>query len=632
MSQGIPLALQEPEGASPHGAGPALASPKGADGARPAGQSVEGKKATWARAADVLRRYAGSWTIWVILGVLVAVPVGAFLLQTFSPRMFGQGSSWFTFSAFSQALHANAFKALVNSIWVSFAVCALDLAIGGGLAWMVKRTNVGGRRIWPGFMWALLLVPTYLMAEGWTYLLEPKGVLAQMGINASGAYHIFFGPTGVVFVLALANAPFAYLTISAALSGLGSQYEEAVRVHGGGRMATARMVVPILAPAVLASIALVFAETMSDYGVSSTLAFQSHFQMATYGIAEFMTQLPAQFGPAGVLSILLLASAAIPLALQSRVTRGRSYAILTGRSRPANRHLLRRPARFAMTALVALFFLLALGAPALGAFYGSFVNNLGVTIGAHNLTLSAYREVLSGSTQYGHVTVEGASTIAAPLLLSLELAAITATVTAVLGLGVARLLANRRPGRLTKAGDLLLLGSIALPGIVLGAGYIFAFNLPIASRVGLDLYETLPLLVMGYLATSVPTQSRIMVGQVAQVHSSLLEAARVHGARAISAWRSAYVPVVSRVLVLAWLVTFTKTFFELPISQLLYPPGQEPISVAINSWLSNYYYQIGTAMTVLALLLVFAVIAVVSGGFRLLAPRGWQRVGWRDVG
>ncbi len=77
----------------------------------------------------------------------------------------------------------------------------------------------------------------------------------------------------------------------------------------------------------------------------------------------------------------------------------------------------------------------------------------------------------------------------------------------------------------------------------------------------------------------------------------------MHGARTLSAWRSAYVPVVSRVLVLAWLVTFTKTFFELPISQLLYPPGQEPVSVAINSWVSNYHYDIGTAMTVLALLL-----------------------------
>ena len=92
--------------------------------------------------------------VWLVLCVLVAVPVGAFLLQTFMPRLFGQGSSWFTLSAFSEAFQASAFKGLANSLWVSAAVCALDLLIGGGLAWMVQRTNVGGRRIWPGFMWA----------------------------------------------------------------------------------------------------------------------------------------------------------------------------------------------------------------------------------------------------------------------------------------------------------------------------------------------------------------------------------------------------------------------------------------------------------------------------------------------
>jgi iron(III) transport system permease protein len=218
------------------------------------------------------------------------------------------------------------------------------------------------------------------------------------------------------------------------------------------------------------------------------------------------------------------------------------------------------------------------------------------------------------------------------VLLSTVLAAITATITVVVGLAVARLLVARRPGRFTKAGDLLILGSIALPGIVLGAGYIFAFNLPIASRLGVDLYETLPLLVMGYLATSIPTTSRIMMGPVAQVHGSLMEAGRVHGARALSALRSCYVPVVSRVLVLVWLVTLTKTFWELPISQLLYPPGQETVSVAIDSWNNNYHPEVGAAMTVVALGACFLVIAVVLGGFRLFAPKGWRRTGgWRSV-
>jgi hypothetical protein len=105
MSQGIPLALEEPEGASPLGADPVRAGPEGASGAVPRGRPgfAAGAKTLGARAADVLRRYGGAWVVWLILGVLVAVPVGAFLLQTFMPRLFGQGSSWFTLSAFGDA-------------------------------------------------------------------------------------------------------------------------------------------------------------------------------------------------------------------------------------------------------------------------------------------------------------------------------------------------------------------------------------------------------------------------------------------------------------------------------------------------------------------------------------------------
>src|SRR5579875_2093473 len=472
-----------------------------------------------------LSRSAGAIVVWAILAVLVVLPVGAFLLQAFTPRLFGQGSAWFTLSAFNEAFQGKAFVALGNSLWVSGAVCALDLLLGGGLAWLCTRTDIGGRRLWPGLVWGVLLVPSYLIAEGWQYLLEPRGAAYQLGLYSPFAYHTFFSPVGVVFVLALVNAPFSYLTLSAAIGGLGSQFEEAARTHGASRLATARVVVPVLSPAVLAPFAIVFAETMSDYGVSSTLAFQSHFQMATYGIFEAINNLPANFGVAGVLSILLLASAAVPLAVQARVTRGRSYAVLSGRTRTAGRYRLARPAKLLLGAMAASFFLLALGAPAFGAFLGSFVQNLGAPDGPQRFTLGAYREVLSGSIAYGHSVQEGASGLLGPVIFSTELSAITAVATAVIGLAVARLLAARRPGLFTKAGDFLLLGSVALPGIVLGAGYIFAFNLPVASRLGIDLYETVPLLVMGYLATSVPTQSRIMMGQVAQVHGSLLEAA-----------------------------------------------------------------------------------------------------------
>lgn len=77
-----------------------------------------------------------------------------------------------------------------------------------------------------------------------------------------------------------------------------------------------------------------------------------------------------------------------------------------------------------------------------------------------------------------------------PLLHSARLAAITATLTAVLGVVAARLLSVRttRPsGRLL---DLLLLTAVALPGSVFAAGYNFTYNLWLANRLGLHLYQT----------------------------------------------------------------------------------------------------------------------------------------------
>jgi iron(III) transport system permease protein len=567
-------------------------------------------------AGTVVGRIPASMVVWLILAVIVVVPVGAFLLLAFSPRLFSQGSAWFTLANIKAAFTGNTLLGLFNSLWVSATTAIVALGLGTALAWLVHRTNIFGRRIWPLAMWALLLMPTYLMANGWEYLLQPAGVLQRLGIPSSFAYHAIFGPFGVVLVLMLAGLPFSYLVMSAAFNGLGPEFEDAARVHGAGRVATARAVLPILAPAMLSALAIVFAESMSDFGVSSTLAYQSHFPMATYGLFAAINDNPANFGLAAAIGWLLLMAAIIPLAIQSRAVRGRSYAVLNGRTHVPVRRMLTTRVRVLASSAVAGVFVVALGVPLFGAAIASLLPSFGVgALSASNLSLVSYRQAFASSQFLG------------PMLLSNKLSVITACITVVLGFVLARLLAAKRQGAMAKITDLTLLGSIALPGIVLAAGYIFAFNLPIAGKLGINLYETIPLLVMGYIATALPSQSRLMVGSVSQVHDSLLEAARVHGVGRFQSWRRTFLPIMSRTLLWAWLFTFAKILLELPVSQILYPPGQEPISVSIEDLLSNYHYGMATAMTVLAVAEMFAVIGVVLLLFRFLAPRGWRHIG-----
>ena len=172
-----------------------------------------------------------------------------------------------------------------------------------------------------------------------------------------------------------------------------------------------------------------------------------------------------------------------------------------------------------------------------------------------------------------------------------------------------------------------LLAAVALPGIVFAAGYIFTFNLPFFSRIGIQLYGTTLLLVIGYIATALPATSRVLLGSVSQIQELLAEAGRVHGSGPLAAWRRTVLPVLSRPLVAAWVLVFAATLLELPMSQLLYPPGSPTVSVAIEHALMNYDFAGGTAMEVIAVLGALAVVALAWGVFRLLAPAGWRRLG-----
>jgi iron(III) transport system permease protein len=548
---------------------------------------------------------------WLILLAFILVPCACFLLLCLSPRLFDQGSQWFTLTYLRQALTGSTAVAVVNSLWVSTTAAVIGVAVGFPVAWLAARTTMPGRRLVSVGMWLALLLPSWLPALGWERLVQQDGVMYRLGLDWPWVTHLIMGPFGVTLVLGLRCVPFSYLAISAALNGLGQEFEDAARVHGASRWGALRLIAVILAPAIMSALAIGFAESISDFGVAATLAYQSNFTLATYALYAAIANFPPVFPLAAGMAWLLVAAVAIPLALQARALRGRSYAILSGRSRQAVRRRLSRVEAVAAGSGLALFFLVILGIPAFGTVSASLLGDYG---GSFTLTLSNYTALFQQPGLIG------------PLERSMVYGVITAFVTVFLGFIAARMLSQRRTAA-TGLMDYLLLASVALPGVVFGAGYIFAYNLPIMSTLHINLYQTVQLLVIAYIASSLPTNARVLVGSVSQLQPSLKDAARTHGAGAIGAWARGVLPVLSRPIMMAWLYTFCGVFLELPLSQLLYAPGSPPASIAIEDNLSNYHFGVGMAQAVLAVAIAFAVVAVVLGGYRLLAPRGWRRIG-----
>lgn len=562
-----------------------------------------------------LVRKAYKSLIWIVLSLLLILPTLAFLAQAFFPRLFNSTTSTGLLSNMTQAFTGSTARGIFDSLMVSSSAAVLGTLIALVLATLIHRTTIVAKRIFNILIWSLLLVPSYLITEGWMRLLEPKGVLSIWGINSNLIYDMFFGPVGVVIVLTTTSIPFGYLVISSGLQGLGSEFEEAGRIHGAGRWRAFAITASLLIPALLSSIAIIFAESMSDFGVASTLAAQANFPVATYNLYSAINSLPLNFGVAAAISWLLVAAAAIPIYVQSKALKGRKLQTLSGRSRRAKLAPLSSRGQILAVGFMVGFFVLSLGIPLLGVFSASLESNFGATFSTHALTFSNYQRVFSFSL------------FGAPLALSTQLSALTASAACVFGLAIARLITSRSTSFSSKLVDLVLLASLALPGIVLGAGYIFTYNLPVLSNLGVSLYGTTKLLALAYLASALPSTARLLTAPLSQVQSNLSDAARVHGANATSSWISTQLPLLARPILWAWLLTFSKTLLELPISQLLYAPGYVPVSVAINKATAGYDFGGGTAMSVLSLILAFGVIVLALGLFELLAPKGWRRVG-----
>lgn len=563
-----------------------------------------------------LRGPAGRTLLAAVVVVLLVVPSLCFLVQAVSPRLFGQGGAWFTWSNVSTAFADGLGRAMVDTLVVSLAAALLGTAAAAGLAVVAERTNAVGRRAYVLGLWAVLLCPSYLIAVGWEEIVLRSGLLGALGLWSAGVQHLVMGPVGVAVVLAFKGAPFAYFALAPSMAAVGGDLEHAARVHGGGRAAVIRTVGPVLLPAVLSGFVIVFAESVGDFGVASTIAASAHFPVATYVLYEAISTFPANFGVGAVVGWLLVASVGGALAIQSGLLRGRSFAVVSGRGRAAPRRQLTWRGQVAAVTFSVGFFAVALGVPTLGVVSSSLLVPFA---GLHlsSLTLANYRGLL------------GVQGLGGPVRFSAEMAVVCGFATLALGAALARTMAAGRRGAATKVLDLTLLAAVALPGVVFAAGYIFAYDLPLLTNAGIALYGTVPLLGMAYVANAVPQSSRILLGPFAQIQESLVNAARVHGAGVARAWRQGVLPLLARPLVWAGLLAFAALFLELPISELLAPPGVVPVSVAILRVLGKADIGLGTALSVVAILFTLLVVAVVLALFRLLAPPGWRQ--WQTL-
>jgi sulfate transport system permease protein len=190
------------------------------------------------------------------LSVIVLIPLAALFIRAFQP---GLGALW---DAIGTPRVAAALK-------LSFGMAALaaliDSVFGFVIAWVLVRYRFPGRRLLDAVIDLPFALPTAVAGIALSTLYAPNGwlgaPLAEHGIR------IAYTPWGVLVAMTFIGLPFTVRTLEPVLGEVGHDLEEAAATLGATRLQTiARVIVPLLAPAILTGGAMAFARAVGEYG------------------------------------------------------------------------------------------------------------------------------------------------------------------------------------------------------------------------------------------------------------------------------------------------------------------------------------------------------------------------------
>ncbi len=458
--------------------------------------------------------------------------------------------------------------ALWNTVVLASLVAVSAAVVGTGLAWVVARSDIPGRRILAVLVPLPLVFPSFVGALALKASVAPGGLLesllAPVGIDRLPQVD---GLVGSWLVLTLFTYPYVQLPVAARLRALSPSVEESARILGRRPLAVFfQVVLPQARTAIAAGTLLVFLYAISDFGAVDLLGYPA-LTRVIYANRVLRRDLAMALG-------LVLALLALAVTVSERRVGRRGVAapaVRTKRSLTVPLGAWRWPT----FALVVFFLLNALAAP------------------IASLVHWTRRGLSSGSLDLGEADLW------TPIVNTAGIALVTALVAVVAVLPIAFLGARHR-SRIAGPAQTMVVAGFALPGIVIALSMVFlALNTPVLD----GLYQTFPLLVLAYVVHFGAQSVRSAGIAVGSVPGRLDDAARMLGA---DRWRRLVridLPLMVPGLAAGAGLVLLSTMKELPATLLLAPTGFETLATRIwGSTEANALAEAG--LTALALLAV----------------------------
>jgi thiamine transport system permease protein len=461
----------------------------------------------------------------------------------------------------------------------------LTLLVGLPLANLFARFDFPGKTIFRTLTAIPFMLPTVVVAAGFTALLGPRGWI-NFGIMAILRLEqpplVFVGTLWAILTAhVFYNATIVIRIVGNTWAALDNRLSDAARSLGASPVKTFyHVTLPILRPSIIAASLLVFLFDFTSYGVILLLGGSKFatLEVEIYIQALQMLNMPA----AALLSIVQLLCTLAFSAIYSRYITRVTSAI---RPRAAWQNI-RKPRtaqqRLFVTGLLfflVLFFFLPLFALPLRSVSRPEAERVNLTHTDPGVTFDYYRELfVNRRASLFYVPPFQAARN------SLAYAALTVFLSLILGFPAASALA--RPGTLEKWLDPLLMLPLGASSVTLGLGYIITFNRPFIS--GHATLLTSPLLIpLAHTTIALPFVIRSLQAALSQVPERYREAAATLGASRWQTWVNIDWPIISRAVITAGAFAFTVSLGEFGAASLLARPEYPTLPTAIYQFLSQ---------------------------------------------
>lgn len=539
--------------------------------------------------------------------VMIAYPVTLLLIQSVIPEILA-GDFRPSIDAYIRIFTSNGVAEMLwNSLRWAGATTLIAWLIGLPCGWILARVNLTGKTFIRLLFLVPIMMPPYVFALSYTLLMLPGG----LGDSALGGVpeswrDLFFSFWGVAFVMAICCFGYVTLAIEAALRAMPLRLEHAAFMLGASPIVVFRSVIfPLLIPALLNTGVLVFLDAISNFGVPAILGPRANLPLLPAEIYSLVTSWPLDFPLATSLSSLLLVAAVITLFINQRLL-ARSAMHTSARTQSSHTEGNRTSLLIRIIAwcILSLVFLFALGLPCFAVVLGSLVDRW--NDGAPTLTLQHYRELLTPGSR-------GLSALWTSLWLSLA----AATICTIVGGLIAYIIVRGR-GLTVHLLDATAILPRVLPKIVVAVALIMAWNAPWMGAMRVDVYGTVWMLLVAYVALYLSDSLRFSDAGMRRISVKLEHAAESIGATRWQSLRYITLPLLWPSLLAGWLTTFVACMRDLVASVILLPPGVETAGSFIFNQFEQGDIAAAMAMATLIVLLGGTVLAIAMR----LAPRG----------